>query len=100
MKTRGFAVSVLLLFCMAVLLSQRGLAQTVNGSFRGTVVDQSGSAIPGAHVTITNEGTGVTRATTTGASGGYVLPQISPGVYTFWSDTRDLIHWKIKASRC
>ena len=32
---------------------------------------------------ITNEGTGVSRTTTTDATGGYVLPEIPPGVYTF-----------------
>jgi len=81
---KRFSCLLFLSLASLVLFSTgRGLAQTVNGSFRGTVVDQSGAAVPHAVVKITNEGTGVSRQTSTDATGGYVLPEIPPGVYTF-----------------
>src|ERR1700753_4199838 len=59
------------------------VAQTVNGSFNGAVLDQTGATIPNADVTITNPATGQTRATKTGPAGTYVLPDVAPGVYDF-----------------
>src|SRR5947209_8649666 len=71
-------------FVFAFLLaSTLAMSQTVNGSFRGTVRDESGAAIPGAAVKLTNAGTGVTRETVTDAVGDYVLPNIAPSVYDF-----------------
>ena len=46
MRSRRLAPCLLSLLGMAILFSQLGLAQTVNGSFRGTVTDQSNSAVP------------------------------------------------------
>jgi hypothetical protein len=83
MRHRGFAISFLLLLGLVGLLSSQALAQTVNGSFSGTVLDQSQAAVPGASVTITNAATGVSRETTANASGEYTLPNIPPGVYNF-----------------
>jgi hypothetical protein len=59
------------------------VAQSVNGSFNGAVLDQTGATIPNAEVTITNPATGQTRATKTGPAGTYVLPDVAPGVYDF-----------------
>lgn len=47
----------------------------------GTVTDASGSVIPGAQVTLTNEDTGVTFHTTTTASGTYAFEAIQVGTY-------------------
>lgn len=59
------------------------LGQTVNGSFRGSVKDQSGGAIPGALVTATNVATGISRETRADSTGSYVLPDMAPGGYNF-----------------
>lgn len=83
MRKHSFVVYLFFLVGVAVLLADQGAAQTVNGSFRGTVIDESGGAIPRAVVKITNAGTGVTRETATDATGAYVLPNIPPGVYNF-----------------
>jgi Carboxypeptidase regulatory-like domain/TonB-dependent Receptor Plug Domain len=48
----------------------------------GTVKDQSGSAIPGATVTISETDTGGVRSFTTDASGAYAIPNLSVGTYT------------------
>jgi hypothetical protein len=68
---------------MAVFFAEQGLAQTVYGSFRGTVVDQTGASVPAAVVRITNAGTGVTREAKTDGTGAYVVTDVPPGVYNF-----------------
>lgn len=55
--------------------------QTTNGSFRGTVTDQSGAPVPGTRVQITNTGTGASLEAVTNGSGEYVVPSVPPGVY-------------------
>ena len=56
-------------------------AQTFQGGLRGAVKDAQG-VIPGATVTLTNEGTGVSRDTVTNESGEYSFPALDPGTYT------------------
>jgi carboxypeptidase family protein len=58
-----------------------GLAQTTNGSFRGTVTDQSGGAAPRARLRVTNVGTGVWLEAVANESGEYVVPNVPPGDY-------------------
>jgi outer membrane receptor protein involved in Fe transport len=48
----------------------------------GTVKDQSGSAIPGAAVTVTETATGTVRGATTDASGAYAVPTLAVGTYS------------------
>ena len=57
-------------------------AQSVSGTILGTVTDQSGAVISDAKVTVTNEGTGLTRTVTTDRNGEYVVPSIPTGRYT------------------
>src|SRR5215813_1745019 len=66
---------------LLLISSSPALGQAVTGSIVGSVTDASGAAIAGAKVTITETSTGVARATTTNAEGGYVLPYLSPGAY-------------------
>ena len=47
----------------------------------GSVQDSSGAAVPGAEVRATQTETNTTRITTTGADGGYVLPNLPIGPY-------------------
>ena len=55
--------------------------QEIRGSMVGNVTDASGAAVPGAQITITNEGTGIKYTTTTGAVGTYTVPDLLAGVY-------------------
>jgi len=57
-------------------------AQTSSGVITGTVKDSSGAVLPDAKVTVTNEGTNISREVTTDKAGGYVVPSVLPGVYT------------------
>ncbi len=61
-------------------LSLALLAQSVS-QISGTVKDASGSAIPGAHITVTQTETGVTRTAESDANGIYSLPSLPLGPY-------------------
>src|SRR5260370_8414060 len=52
------------------------------GQVLGQVVDPSGAGVPGANVELRDAGTGATRMATTNSEGQYVIPQVTPGVYS------------------
>jgi hypothetical protein len=56
-------------------------AQTPSGEISGTVVDSSGSVLPGVRVTLTNAATNAIRLTQSNESGVYVFPAVPPGTY-------------------
>jgi hypothetical protein len=73
-------VLVALLVC--VMSSGVGaFAQSTFGSIVGTVKDQSGSVVPGATVTLVNQGSSATRTATSGASGNYEFLNLDAGTY-------------------
>src|SRR5438105_8047047 len=57
------------------------LGQTIGGLLSGSVRDQSGAALPGASVTITDVETGARRFIVTDQDGRYSAPSLSIGVY-------------------
>ena len=57
-------------------------AQTETGQITGTVMDQTGAAIPTATVTVRGLATGVVRTATTGDTGIYNVTNLLPGEYT------------------
>jgi len=81
MSSRTTAIR-LLGFSLGVLLACLPLfAQTYNGRILGAVTDQTGAALAGAEVVITDTQRGVTRTLTTDQAGEYVAPDLSPGIY-------------------
>lgn len=58
-----------------------GRAQSTFGSITGTVTDPSGAAVPGASVTVINQGTSSQQKVTTDAAGAYNAPDVQPGTY-------------------
>ncbi len=71
------------LLCMAVLAAAApATAQLTRGIISGVVTDTDGGVMPGVTVTITNQDTGVVRATVTNDSGVYRAPALEPGTYT------------------
>src|SRR5690242_19933912 len=48
----------------------------------GTVTDPTGAVAPNVTITVTNEGTGLTRKTLTSQSGNYAVPLMPVGVYS------------------
>ncbi|MGO9083697.1 MAG: carboxypeptidase regulatory-like domain-containing protein [Candidatus Sulfotelmatobacter sp.] len=62
-------------------LSQSALAQSTAGRILGTVTDQSGAAVSGATVAVTDVQRGTTRTVTTDEAGAYVVANLQPGSY-------------------
>ena len=65
---------------LALLMPGAALAQQ-QGSISGKIVDPDGLALPGATVTLKNQGTGYIRWTTTATNGSYTFPSLDPGSY-------------------
>jgi len=76
------SVPQLLAGLLVCLLSLPALAQSFRGQVRGTVVDQTGSVLVGAKVTLLNVSTGVAATKPTDSAGIYVFDFVEPGTYT------------------
>src|ERR1035438_8867132 len=70
-----FATFTLLLF------SASALAQSTAGRILGTLTDQSGAAVAGATVVVSDQQRGTSRTVTTDDSGAYAAPDLQPGTY-------------------
>ncbi len=57
-------------------------SQLPTATLNGVVSDPKDLAVAGAKVTLTNQGTGVTREAKTSSEGQYVFTELPPGVYT------------------
>ena len=75
--------TVVLMFVVAMLaLAPAAFAQGVAAAqLSGTVVDQSGGALPGVEVTVTHTGTGASRFQITNEQGSYTFPNLPIGPY-------------------
>jgi outer membrane receptor protein involved in Fe transport len=74
---RPMILCVYLGIAAATLFAQEGTS-----TLRGVVVDQSGSVIPGATVSVANQATGLNRRSmTTNSDGEYVFTSLIPGSY-------------------
>jgi outer membrane receptor protein involved in Fe transport len=71
-------LAVLAVFAFA---NQSSHAQAVKATILGVVTDSSGATIPGAKVTATNSGTGITRTATTDSQGRYTVADLDIGTY-------------------
>jgi hypothetical protein len=77
LKLCTFAV----ILCVAVTLCSPAHAQTLYGTAVGTVLDQSGAAVPNVAITLTNRGTSQTHDTKTDEGGRFSIPNLAPGEY-------------------
>jgi hypothetical protein len=66
---------------MIVSLPATSSAQTATGQITGTVRDTSGAVVSDVKVAVTNQQTGLTRQTTSGSNGDYVIPLLPVGTY-------------------
>ena len=67
---------------LLVLLAAPSAWAQATAQISGTVVDSSGSVLPGVRVTLTNEATNAVRLTQSNESGVYVFPAVPPGTYS------------------
>ena len=81
MGRRRASLSLVVLTTLLLLCSP--LRSQVNtGRISGAITDQSGGAIAGATVTVTDVARGESRPLTTDAAGLYAAPNLIPGIYT------------------
>ncbi|HEV2448350.1 MAG TPA: carboxypeptidase-like regulatory domain-containing protein, partial [Candidatus Sulfopaludibacter sp.] len=63
-------------------------AQTPLGTVTGLATDPTGSAVPGAAVTLSNQNTGVKMNAVTNGAGAYTFPNVPPGTYRLNAEAR------------
>jgi Carboxypeptidase regulatory-like domain len=79
MRVRSFCGLV----CAALLATAgSAAAQEFRATIKGTVVDTSQAALPGATVTAQNQDTNEVASATTNNEGAYTIPFLRPGNYT------------------
>jgi hypothetical protein len=66
----------------AALFSTAVFAQTFQGTLRGRVLDPNGATASAASITLTDEGTSVSRKTITNDQGEYTFASLTPSTYT------------------
>jgi hypothetical protein len=92
-ESRGFAsvclqscgrlIALFLLLALGLGVAPMARAQsTTEGAVGGTVYDPSGAAVPGATVTVHNNGTDAEQTMTTNSAGYYRVTGLPPAIYT------------------
>ena len=76
------SVATAVLITSLLSLSVSGWAQSFQGGIRGKVADASGAVIGLAKVTLTDEGTGIARASVSNEEGQYSFTALNPSTYT------------------
>jgi hypothetical protein len=80
---RGWNMRFLLsLVVLLLALAPAVSAQDYRGKVQGEVADINGAAIPGAHVVLHNDATGVDVTRETNDSGRFIFDFVDPGTYT------------------
>ena len=79
--SRTFATRFLLAILVVLAACLSSWSQSTAGRVLGTVSDQSGAAVAGATVVVTDLQRGTSRSITTGENGTYVAPDLQPGTY-------------------
>jgi hypothetical protein len=84
------------LFALVLVLAATLSAQSTTGTILGTVTDPSGAVIPGAKVTLTNEGTNISSTTRTNANGDYTFPNLRAASYAVQAEAAGFRHAKVQ----
>src|SRR5262249_6898077 len=80
--TKGVTMRAPALLVLSLALSAPAYAQFDSGHISGFVRDAQQGALPGATVTLTNEGNSSKRNTVTNSTGYYVFPEVPVGLYS------------------
>src|SRR5215510_8907516 len=78
---RGSLFVALVLITTIFLVVPAVRAQVTTATLYGVVQDTSGAVLPGVSVTVTHQGTTLTRETVTDARGEFALPALPAGPY-------------------
>src|SRR3954468_605639 len=79
LRAIGFVVATLMI--SASVAHPSAQSQAINGTIEGTITDQSGAAVPGVSVTVTNVDTGDSRVVVSNQAGVYRAPLLPLGRY-------------------
>ncbi len=79
---RVLAVAFACALTFTFTFSTNAVAQVLEATLYGVVQDSSGAILPGVTVTVTHQGTALTRETVSDARGEFGLPALPPGAYT------------------
>ncbi len=71
----------LAILCVLLLGTFGIVSAQENASITGTVTDQTGAAVPGVTITVTQTRTGESRTTQSGGAGLYTIPALAIGTY-------------------
>ncbi|MBX6361427.1 MAG: carboxypeptidase regulatory-like domain-containing protein [Acidobacterium ailaaui] len=75
-------LAAILLLVVALCGGRTAFSQTDTARIQGTVLDQSGAAIPNATITLTNTDTGVIQTATSDSAGNFTFNALTRGNYT------------------
>src|SRR5919204_3482690 len=78
---RGFLAVALLSIATIVLAAPDARGQVTTATLYGVVQDTSGAVLPGVSVTVTHQGTNLTRETVSDDRGEFALPALPAGPY-------------------
>jgi hypothetical protein len=67
----------------------RVIGQEAAANIVGATTDTKGASVPFARISVTNDGTGLERKTTSDKEGNFVLPELPPGTYTLTAEEAD-----------
>jgi len=82
MKSSACRIMVAVLaLAMAAVVGPSLYGQSTLGTILGTVADSQGAAMPGVKVTLTNQGTNISRVLIADERGGYEFLNLLPGAY-------------------
>jgi hypothetical protein len=81
-------IQVLGIVCLILAVAVPMSSQTTTGRILGTVTDQSGAAVAGASLVITDVQRGTSRTVATDASGEYAAPELPPGIYQLRAEAK------------
>ncbi len=91
---RPKSAAISFVFCILFfLVAAPGAFAQFNSGFTGVVVDQSGSAVPNAKVTVTNQATRVSQFSMSTDNGNFRISSLPGGVYTIEVDATGFKQW-------
>jgi len=80
-RTRPLGAVLLFTLALALIASSEASTQTVTGTIRGRILNESGAGVTAATITARNTATGSGRSAISNAQGAYVLAGLQPGSY-------------------
>ena len=80
--SRFVAATSVLLLAMSLLTIPVAAQTSTAGTVVGNVTDPQGAVVPGADVTLKNNGTNETATGRSNDQGGFIFPNVTPGAYT------------------